>query len=66
MLAFFARLTSTLADSGICFRMAVVGLFFSTPLGEIDIIGGNLADVQHIQNIIAVEEAEQLVCRPVV
>lgn len=44
----------------------LLGLFFQQPRCEIDVVSGNLADVQYIQNVLAVEEAEQLVCRPVV
>lgn len=48
------------------FRMAVFRFISLEVSGEIDVIGGNLADCELGQNIIAVEEAEQLVCGPVV
>ncbi len=48
------------------FEWRLLGLFFQQPRCEIDVVSGNLADVQYIQNVLAVEEAEQLVCRPVV
>ena len=60
--AFFARFTSTPTASNMASEWRYFGLFLYKLRCEIDVIGGNLADVKLSQNVIAVEEAAQLVC----